>query len=57
MKKVKIMLTIYFGFVKLDRGTYMFVRDKGKIVRLFFPRSEALNRNLTKQAGSCLTKF
>lgn len=50
------MLTIYFGFVKLDRGTYMFVRDKGKIVRLFFPRSEVLNINLTKQAGSCLTK-
>lgn len=50
------MLTIYFGFVKLDRGTYMLVRNKGKIVRLFFPRSEALNTNLTKQAGSCLTK-
>lgn len=60
---------IYFGFVKLNTGkkkiTYMLIREGNRITRLSFPCHDAapshtalpsLNINLTKQAGSCLTK-
>lgn len=59
---------IYFGFVKLNTDkkkiTYMLIREGSRVIRLSFPcRSvpnrtafPSLNTNLTKQAGSCLTK-
>lgn len=59
---------IYFGFVKLNTGkkkiTYMLIREGSRITRLSFPYHYAsscttlpsLNTDLTKQAGSCLTK-
>ena len=59
---------IYFGFVKLNTGkkkiTYMLIREGSRVTRLSFPCHNAsshtilpsLNTNLTKQAGSCLTK-
>ena len=59
---------IYFGFVKLNTGkkkvTYMLIREGSRVTRLSFPCRSALsyttfpslNTNLTKQAGSCLTK-
>lgn len=59
---------IYFGFVKLNTDkkkiTYMLIREGSRVTRLSFPCRSApfrtifpfLNTNLTKQAGSCLTK-
>lgn len=59
---------IYFGFVKLNTGkkkvTYMLIREGSRVTRLSFPcrgtlshaTLSSLNMNLTKQAGSCLTK-